>query len=319
MKTPARVLAALLLGWALSAHAETYPAKPVKIIVPNAPGGLADISARLVAAKLSESLGEQFIVDNRVGAGGTLGTAAAARAAPDGYTLLAVFDSHATNPYLFKKLDYDTMDDFAPVSLLVRGPMMLVVQPKLPVASVPEFVRLAKQKPGAINFLTVGPGSPARLLMELFKTTAGIDVTMVSYKGAGPAMADLMAGQVDVMFATVPTVSSYVKAGKLRVLAITSAKRSAIAPGVPAMSEFYPGFRYEVWVGLFAPAKTPHAIVSRLNAEAVKVLSMPDLKARFAEQGMETVGSTPAELNEWLKGEMDRWSKVIREHHITLE
>ncbi len=312
-------LGALLLGWALASFAQNYPAKPVKVIVPNAPGGLADISTRLVMGKLSELLGQQFVVENRVGAGGTLGTTAAARSTPDGYTLLAVFDSHATNPFLFSKLDYDTLGDFAPVSLLVRGPMMLVVQPKLPVSSVPEFVRLAKQKPGAVNFLTVGPGSPARLLMELFKTTASIDVTMVSYKGAGPAMADLMAGQVDVMFATVPTVTSFVKANKLRVLAITSAKRSDIAPGVPAMSEIYPGFRYEVWVGLFAPAKTPHAIISRLNAETVKALSTHELKARFAEQGMETVGSTPAELNEWLRGEMDRWGKVIREHHITLD
>jgi len=313
------MLAAFVLGSSTLAFAQDYPAKPVHIIVPNAPGGLADISTRLVAAKLSESLGQQLVVENRVGAGGTLGTAAAARAAPDGYTLLSVFDSHATNPFLFKKLDYDTLADFAPVSLLVRGPMMLVVQPKLPVSSVPEFVRLAKSKPGSINFLTVGPGSPARLLMELFKNTAAIDVTMVSYKGAGPAMADLMAGQVDVMFATVPTVSSYVKANKLRVLAITSAKRSDIAPGVPAMSEYYPGFRYEVWVGLFAPVKTPQAIISRLNAETVKVLASPDLKARFAERGMETVGSTPAELDTWLRTEMDRWGKVIRDRHITLD
>ena len=319
MKRMGSMLAAFVLGSSTLAFAQDYPAKPVHIIVPNAPGGLADISTRLVAAKLSESLGQQLVVENRVGAGGTLGTAAAARAAPDGYTLLSVFDSHATNPFLFKKLDYDTLADFAPVSLLVRGPMMLVVQPKLPVSSVPEFVRLAKSKPGSINFLTVGPGSPARLLMELFKNTAAIDVTMVSYKGAGPAMADLMAGQVDVMFATVPTVSSYVKANKLRVLAITSAKRSDIAPGVPAMSEYYPGFRYEVWVGLFAPVKTPQAIISRLNAETVKVLASPDLKARFAERGMETVGSTPAELDTWLRTEMDRWGKVIRDRHITLD
>ena len=319
MKKIRSALGAVVLGCCAAASFAQYPDKPVHVLVPNAPGGLADISTRLVAAKLSESLGQQFVVENRVGAGGTLGTAAAARSAPDGYTLLGVFDSHATNPYLFKKLDYDTLADFAPISLLVRGPMLLVVQPKLPVSSVPEFVRLAKQKPGAINFLTVGPGSPARLLMELFKNTAAIDVTMVSYKGAGPAMADLMAGQVDVMFATVPTVSSYVKANKLRVLAITSAKRSDIAPGVPAMSEYYPGFRYEVWVGLFAPVKTPQAIISRLNAETVKVLASPDLKARFAERGMETVGSTPAELDTWLRTEMDRWGKVIRDRHITLD
>ncbi len=314
----ATVSAALALA-ASAAIAQTYPGRPVRVIVPNAPGGLADISARLVAGKLSESFGQQFIVDNRVGAGGTIGTAAAVRSAPDGYTLLAVFDSHATNPHLFKKLDYDTLTDLAPISLLVRGPMLLVVQPKLPVASVRDFVELAKSKPGAINFLTVGPGSPARLLMELFKTTAGIDVTMVSYKGAGPAMADLMGGQVDVMFATVPTVSSLLKGGKLRALAITSEKRSDIAAGIPAMSEYYPGFRAEVWVGLFAPAKTPREIIARVNAESAKVLATADTKARFADQGMETVGSTPAQLDEWLRHEMDRWGKVIRENRITLE
>jgi tripartite-type tricarboxylate transporter receptor subunit TctC len=319
MKTAIAAVSAALVLAASPAIAQTYPGKPVRVIVPNAPGGLADISARLVAGKLSESFGQQFIVDNRVGAGGTIGTAAAVRSAPDGYTLLAVFDSHATNPHLFKKLDYDTLTDLAPISLLVRGPMLLVVQPKLPVASVRDFVELAKSKPGAINFLTVGPGSPARLLMELFKTTAGIDVTMVSYKGAGPAMADLMGGQVDVMFATVPTVSSLLKGGKLRALAITSEKRSDIAAGIPAMSEYYPGFRAEVWVGLFAPAKTPREIIARVNAESAKVLATADTKARFAEQGMETVGSTPAQLDEWLRHEMDRWGKVIRENQITLE
>jgi len=310
------VFAALVTAAAL---AQTYPSRPIRMIVPNAPGGLADISARLVSAKLSEALGQQVLVENRVGAGGTIGTAAAARAAPDGYTLLAVFDSHATNPYLFSKLEYDTLGDLAPISLLVRGPMLLVVQPKLGVATVAEFVRLAKAKPGAINFVTVGPGSPARLLMELFRSTAGIDVTMVSYKGAGPAMTDLVSGQVDVMFATVPTVTSYLKANRLRALAITTEQRSNVAPGVPTMSESYPGFRYEVWVGLFAPAKTPAEIVSRLNSESVKLLGTAEMKARFAEQGMETVGSTPAQLDRWVRGEMNRWGKVIRDNRITLD
>jgi tripartite-type tricarboxylate transporter receptor subunit TctC len=287
--------------------------------VPNGPGGLVDIGTRLVATKLSETMGQQFIVENRVGAGSTIGTAAAVRATPDGYTLLSVFDSHATNPYLFKKLDYNTLTDLAPVSLMVRGPMLLVAQNKLPATSVQEFVQLAKAKPGAINFLTVGPGSPARLLMELFKGTAGIDVTMVPYKAAGPAMTDLVGGIVDVMFATVPTVTPMLKANKLRPLAITSEKRSDFAPGVPAMSEFYPGFRYEVWIGLFAPAKTPADIIGRLNGEVGKALALPDLKAQFAQRGLETVGSTPAELDQWLRFEMDRWGKVIRERNITIE
>ncbi len=299
--------------------AQPYPSKPIRMIVPNAPGGLADVAARLVAGKLSESFGQQVVVDNRVGAGSTIGTLAAVRATPDGYTVLTVFDSHATNPHLFSKLEYDTLNDLAPVSLLVRGPMLLVATPKLPASNVQEFVKMAKSKPGAINFLTVGPGSPARLFMELFKSGAGIDVTMVSYKGAGPAMADLMSGQVDIMFGTIPTVGSFVKSGKLKALAITSEKRNEFAPGVPAMNEVIPGFRAEVWVGMFAPVKTPADIIAKLNAESVKVLATADLKARFAEQGLETVGSTPAQLDQWLRFESDRWGKVIRDNRITLE
>ena len=304
---------------ATSVAAQPYPSKPIRMIVPNAPGGLADVAGRLVAGKLSETLGQQVVVDNRVGAGSTIGTLAAVRAAPDGYTVLTVFDSHATNPHLFNKLEYDTLTDLAPVSLLVRGPMLLVATPKLPVANVQDFVKMAKGKPGAINFLAVGPGSPARLFMELLKSSAGIDVTMVPYKGAGPAMADLMSGQVDVMFGTIPTVGNLVKSGKLRPLAITSENRSDFAPGIPAVNEAIPGFRAEVWVGMFAPVKTPAEIIGKLNAEAVKLLGTADVKARFAEQGLETVGSTPAQLDQWLRFEMDRWGKVIRANKITLE
>jgi len=312
-------LALAILAAAPQASGQGYPGKPVRIIVPNAASGLADICARLVAAKLGEALGRQFLVENRPGAGGTLGTAAAVRAAPDGYTLLAVFDSHAANPHLFGNLPYDTLADLAPISLLVRGPLVLVVRPGLSAASAEDFVKLARSKPGAINFATVGPGSPARLLMELLKIEAGIEVTMVSYKGAGLALGDLVGGEVDAMFATVPSVSSHMKAGRLRALAITSARRSPVAPGVPAMSETYPGFVSEAWVGLLAPAKTPPGIVARLNAEVIKILDLPDVKARFAEQGLETAGGTPAQLDRWIRAELERWGKVIREQKITLE
>ncbi len=312
-------LALAILAAAPQASGQGYPNKPVRIIVPNAASGLADICARLVAAKLAEALGRQFLVENRPGAGGTLGTAAAVRAAPDGYTLLAVFDSHAANPHLFGNLPYDTLADLAPISLLVRGPLVLVVRPGLSAASAEDFVKLARSKPGAINFATVGPGSPARLLMELLKIEAGIEVTMVSYKGAGLALGDLVGGEVDAMFATVPSVSSHMKAGRLRALAITSARRSPVAPGVPAMSETYPGFVSEAWVGLLAPAKTPPGIVARLNAEVIKILDLPDVKARFAEQGLETAGGTPAQLDQWIRAELERWGKVIREQKITLE
>jgi tripartite-type tricarboxylate transporter receptor subunit TctC len=313
------VLAILAAAAARDLGAQAYPSRPVRIIVPNATSGLADICARLVAVQLGEALGQQFLVENRPGAGGTLGTAAAVKSAADGYTLLAVFDSHATNPHLFRDLPYDTLADLAPISLLARGPLVLVVNSKLGSSTVDELVKLAQSKPGAVNFATVGPGSPARLLMELLKLEAGVDVTMVPYKGAGLALGDLVAGQVDAMFATVPSVSSHLKAGRLRALAVTSARRSAVLPGVPAMGETYPGFASEAWVGLLAPAKTPPDIVARLNAEVATILERPDMKTRFAELGLETAPGTPEQLDRWIRAEMERWGRVIRERKIAIE
>jgi len=313
------LLAILAAAGPADSPAQPYPGRPVRIIVPNATSGLADICTRLVAAKLGESLRQQFLVDNRPGAGGTLGTAAAVKSTPDGYTLLAVFDSHASNPYLFRNLPYDTLADLAPISLLARGPLVLVARNGLGATSVAEFVRLAKARPGAINFATVGPGSPARLLMELLKVEAGIDVTMVAYKGAGLALGDLVGGQVDAIFATSPSVSSHLKAGRLRALAVTSARRSAFLPGVPAMSETFPDFVSEAWVGLLAPAKTPPEIVARLNAEVAKVLELPETRTRFAELGLEASPSSPEDLDRWIRSEMQRWGRVIREQGITLE
>lgn len=302
-----------------SALAQTYPVKPVKVIVPNAPSGLADVSARIVSAKLSELFGQQFVVDNRVGAGSTLGTAAAVKSAPDGYTLLAVFDSHATNPHLFKNLEYNTVADLAPISLLVRGPLVLVVNPRVPVHAVSDLVRIAKAKPGAFNFASVGPGSPARLLMELLKLEAKIEVTNVPYKGAGTAITDLIGGQVDAMFPIVSSAMPHIKSGRLRAVAVTSEKRNTVLPGVPAMSESYPNFRAESWVGLLAPAKTPNEIIVRLNVESAKVLAQPEVKTRFAELGLETAASTPAQFDQWIRSEIERWGRVIKAQHITLE
>jgi tripartite-type tricarboxylate transporter receptor subunit TctC len=303
----------------ISGIAQSYPSRPIRFIVPNAPSGLADITARLVAAKLTEAFGQQVIVDNRVGAGSTLGTAAAVRSTPDGYTLLVVFDSHATNPHLFRKLEYDTVADLAPVSLLVRGPLVLVVHPGVPAKTVKELVQLARARPGALNFATVGPGSPTRMLLELFKLEARVDVANVPYKGAGLAVNDLMGGHVDGMFPTVTTVVPHVKSGRLRAIAVTSEARSAALPGVPTMKETYPAFVAESWVGLLAPAKTPPEILARLNAETVKALAAPDLKARLAELGLDTVGSTPSELDRWIRFEIERWGRVIRSQKITLE
>jgi tripartite-type tricarboxylate transporter receptor subunit TctC len=297
----------------------TYPMKPVRIIVPNAPGGLADTAARIVAAKLAETFGQQFIVDNRPGAGGTIGTAVAARAVPDGYTLLVVFDSHVTNPHLFRQLDYDTVNDLAPVSLLVRGPLVLVVNPHLPVKNARDFLQLARAKPGAINCATVGPGSPARLLVELLKLSTGVNVTEIPYKGAALALTELIGGNVEAMFATVSSVSAHWKAGRLRALAVTSERTSAALPGVPPMHQTVAGFVAESWAGLLAPAKTPPEVLSRLNAEVVKVLNESSVRERFAELGQEIVGSTPAEFDAHIRSELARWGKIIRAARITLE
>ncbi len=324
VKCSLTIASLLVAGWAAAQTTSTgsgqaYPAKPVRIIVPNAPSGLADVSARIVAAKLSESLGQQFIVENRVGAGSTLGTAAAVRAAPDGYTLLAVFDSHATNPHLFKNLEYNTVTDLAPISLLVRGPLVLVVNPGVPAKTVGELITLAKSKPGALNFASVGPGSPARLLMELLKLEARVEVTNVPYKGAAGAVTDLIAGHVDAMFPTVSTAAPHVRSKRLRAIAVTSEKPSTALPGVPLMMSVYPNFRAESWVGLLAPAKLPAEIVARLNAESAKLLALPEVKSRFAELGLDTAGSTPAQFDQWIKTEIERWGRVIRAQKIALE
>ncbi len=301
------------------ATAQQFPAKPVRIIVPNAPSGLADVSARIVAAKLSESLGQQFVVDNRVGAGSTIGTATAAKAAPDGYTLLVVFDSHASNPHLFKNLDYNTLTDFAPVVQIARGTMVLVVNPSVPAKSARDLVQLAKSRPGAINFASVGPGSPARLLMEWLKLETGINVTNVPYKGAGNAIIDLISGQVDAMFLTPSSVTGHIKSGRLRAIAVTSEKGVAMFPGVAAMSDTVPNFRAETWSGMLVPAKVSADIIARLNAECVKLLAQPDVKSRFSELGLEAAPSTPAQFGQWIRVESERWGRVIRVQRITLE
>lgn len=312
--------AIVCLAISAAAHAQqSYPAKPIRMIVPNAAGGLADISARIVATRLSEMLGQQVVVDNRAGAGSTIGTAMAVKASPDGYTLLTVFDSHATNPHLFKNLEYDTLRDLAPVALLVRGPLLLAVNPKTGIKSTQDLVQAARAKAGELKFASVGPGSPARLLMEMLKVEARIDVINVPYKGAAPAVTDLIGGHTDAMFATIPTLSPQIKAGRLTAIAITSPKRSAIMPGLPTMSEQFAGFVAESWVGMLAPAQTPRAIIARLNAETTKILAQADIRARFAELGYETVGSTPAQLEQWIRSETARWGKLIRAQNITLE
>ena len=318
----ARGIAAVLLASVLAgaqAAAQGYPARPVRMVVPTSPGGVTDVAARLIAPRLSEALGYQIVVDNRAGAGGVIGTDMVAKAAPDGHTLLAVFDSFISNPHVFRNVPYDTVKDFAPISMVIRGPQLVVVHPRLGVKTLNEFVALSKARRATINYATAGPATSSRLSVELFKAMAGLDANLVHYKGGGPAVNDLIGGHVEAMIASVGLVMAQVKAGRLTVLAVTSKERSALVPGVPAVSEFYPQFEAQSWVGVLAPAATPRPIVQRLNAEIIKALADPDLKERFITQGYEAVGSSPEQFGKWIRDESAKWGKLIRDQRITAE
>jgi tripartite-type tricarboxylate transporter receptor subunit TctC len=302
-----------------SAVAQDYPSRPIRMIVPAAPGGVTDLAARAIAPRLSEALGQQVVVDNRAGAGGLIGTDTVAKAAPDGHTLLMVFDSFASNPHVFKNLPYDTFRDFAPVSLLFRGPQLVLAHPRLGVRTFNDFLALAKASRAPINFATAGPATSSRLSTELFKATAKIEANLVHYKGGGPALNDLLGGHVDAMIVSAGLALPHVRSGRITALAVTSKDRSPLVPGVPAVSEFYPGFEAQGWSGLLAPVATPRSIILRLNAEMIKALAAPEVKERFTILGYETVGSTPEQFGRWLRDESAKWGKVIREHGITAE
>ncbi len=313
----------ILMGATLAAAtgtglAQAYPEKPIRLVLPYDTGGFPDIVARLVAGKLGDAFGQRVLVENRVGASGSVGTLAVVKAPADGYTLLGVINNHSTNHYLFKDLPYERFADLAPVSLMVKGPLVLTLSPKLGISSVAEFIKLAKAKPGSINFAIGGAGSPGRLMMELLKVEAGVEFTMVPYKGTAQALGDLVGGQVDAIFGAVPSINTHFKAGRVRAVALSSELRTDIVPGVPTLSETYPGLTGEVWMGLLGPAKMPPPIVERLSAELAKLLALPDVKSRLAELGMDTVGSSPAVFDKFLRSESERWGKVIREQKIVI-
>jgi tripartite-type tricarboxylate transporter receptor subunit TctC len=311
----------LLLAAAIPAIAQTYPAKPIRIIVHFPPGGPTDLVARAVGQKLNEAWGQQVIIDNRPGAGGILGVDLVVRAAPDGYTLLlGTGGSMAITPALGTKAPYNVFSDLAPVSLVVINPQLLVLHPSLPANSVRELVRFAKSKPGQINYASVGPGSPQHLGMEMLKSMAGVDMLHIPYKGTAPAITDVLAGQVSLMFNSMPSVLPHVKNRKLKGIAVSSARRSAAAPEIPTVSEAgLPGFEYVTWYGLYAPAATPRDIVAKLNAEVVKMLAAPELSQRFASQGAEPASSTPEQLAKHMRDEYENWKKVIKSANIKLD
>ena len=310
-------MAALL---ALNAAAQAYPSKPVRVVVPSSPGGASDLVTRVVAGALGERLGHPFVVENRVTSGGIIGTQQVAESAPDGYTLLGTFDTFATNPYLFKGLKWDPVRDFAPLMQICRYPQVLLVHPSLGVKTVKEFVALAKAKGASLNYGSAGPASSSRLAYELFKETAGIETEPIHYKGGGPAIQDLLSGQVQVMLIQGGgAIPQYVKTGKLVALAVSSLERSKFYPGLPTIAETYPGFESESWVGMFAPAATPHVVVERLEVELGKTLSDAAVRDKLEAQGCDVVGGSPETLAARVRSDQAKWSRIIREKNITIQ
>ncbi|HEX8883703.1 MAG TPA: tripartite tricarboxylate transporter substrate binding protein [Noviherbaspirillum sp.] len=310
----------MLMSAAFAAQGQDYPSKMVKIVVSYPPGGGADIMARLIAQKLTTSLGQTFVVENKPGASGQIASQSVAKAAPDGYTLMVDASSYAVNPSLFPKLPYDTQTAFAPVTLLARFPNMLVVSPDFPVTSVKELVAMAKAKPGSLSYASSGNGSAQHLAGELFKQQAGVNLQHVAYKGGGPALNDVVAGHVPIFFANMASGLGQVKAGKLKALASTGARRSANMPDLPTMAEAgVPGYEVYEWNVLVAPAGTPVAIINKLQAEVKKVLEMKDVRERIDSLGGEVVASSPAETSTFLKGQIEKWAKVVKAGDIKVD
>jgi tripartite-type tricarboxylate transporter receptor subunit TctC len=314
------LIAAALVFLAPIASAQTWPNKPVQIVVNFGVGGAPDVIARLYGTYLSEALGQPVVVDNRAGGSTLVGTDLAAKAPPDGHTLLVVSFAFAVNPSLHARLPYDTLRDFTPVVLAAGAPNFLVVNRDIPVKSVRELIRAAKARPGAIDYASGGNGTSPHLCMELLKSMAGIDLVHVAYKGSAPAVTDLIGGQVQVAFDNAPNVLPHVKAGKLRALAVSTAARSPLAPELPTIAEGgVPGFDVEVWFGIVAPAGTPRDVVALINAEINRALALPEVKRRFAEQGVRTIGGTPEQFGAYLQGQIARWAKVVKDTGVRIE
>ncbi len=299
---------------AAAAGAQVYPTKPIRLVVPFPPGGTTDILAREVGQRLSLSLGQSVVVDNRPGAAGNIGSELVAKSAPDGYTLLmATVGTHAINPSLYAKMPYDHVKDFAPVILVASVPNVLEVTPSLPVYSVADLIKLAKEKPGQINFASSGSGTSIHLSGELFKTMAGVDMTHVPYKGSAPALADLIGGQVQVMFDNLPSSLPQIKAGKLRAIAVTSAERAPALPNVPTIAESdLPGFEATSWFGLVAPAGTPPAIIARINTDVNQWLQSSEAKEKLLAQGAVAAGGTPEQFAAYIHAETEKWARVVK-------
>lgn len=315
------LFATILFGWSVfqaeALAAESYPGRTIRLIVPYPPGGASDIVGRLLGAKLGEVLGQQIVVDNRGGGAQVIATQLAAKATPDGYTVFLASTTHATNPGLQKKLPYDSIKDFTPITLVAEAPVLFVAHPSVGVSNISELVALAKSRPGRISYASAGPGTPGHLSVELLKWMVGIDLVHVPYKGSGPALVDVVSGQVQVMCTSPLAVLPQVKAGRLRGLAMTTRTRSRAAPEIPTVAESgVPGYHSSGWFALLGPAGLPQSVVDKLHTETVKVLKSRDVAEQLMVQGADPIGSSPRELAAFLKTEIDRWTKVIREANI---
>jgi len=316
MKFHRALIASLVAGagcWSAAAVGQSFPTKPIRMLVTYAPGGASDINARILGPKMTESLGVQVIVDNRTGASGVIATGILHNSTPDGHTLALVDGAHAANPALFRKLPYDTVKDFKSIGMVTRVPMVFVVHPSFPAASVKEMVALAKAKPGAFNYASAGTGTPTFLAAELFKTATGIDLVHIAYKGGGPALAEVVAGQVPMMFISVAASMPHVKAGRARALGITSEQRIPQHPEVPTVAEGgVPGYHYYLWQTILAPAATPAPVIARLNKELLAALGDAAVRERMIGLGQEPLGGTPAQADDFLRAEVGLWAKVIK-------
>jgi tripartite-type tricarboxylate transporter receptor subunit TctC len=301
------------------AWTQAYPSRPVRIVVPFAAGGGADIIARLIGRWLEERLGQPFVIENRPGGNNNIGTEAVVRSRPDGYTLLLIASPNATNATLYEKLSFNFIRDIAPAAGVTLAPNIMVVRPSFPAKTVPEFIAYAKANPGKINFASGGSGNPSRLAGELLKIMAGIDIVHVPYRGGGPALMDLIAGQVQVYFATLPASIEYVRDGRLRALAVTAAARSEALPDLPTVAEFVPGYEASTWYGIGAPRNTPSEIIGKLNEEINAGFSDPKLKARLADLGGTVLPGSPADFGQLIADETEKWGKVIRAANIKPE
>ncbi len=311
----------LLIGLGHTVVAQTYPAKPIRIVVPFPAGGIADLFARVIGQKFNEAWGQPAVVENRPGAGGNIGAEIVAKSPPDGYTLvMGSIGTHSVNVSLFSKLGYDPLRDFAPVSLVMEAEGLLVLHPSVPVRNVKELIALAKARPGQLSYASAGNGTAGHLSGELFKSMAKVDMVHVPYKGNVPAIVDLIAGQTSLLFATMPTVLPQVQAGRLKALAVTSSSRAPAAPELPTIAEAaLPGYSVTNWIGLFAPAGTPRDIVTKLNGETLRIMQAPDIQKRLVNEGAKFTPLSPDEFGAFVKAEVAKWAKVVKEAGIRVD